>query len=144
VERPAAYVGAQARRRVCGAGIRGILHGRPRRRQDPQERRPVRSAPLAVLSVPFAICSDIVLATNINAFHFETISSTHDGLYSGVVSRAELDFETLQKFKQEVDLQRKLSLHPNIVRFLGACCPALQRNPQPADLQVLISYMPNR
>ena len=54
------------------------------------------------------------------------------------MSRAELDFETLQKFKQEVDLQRKLSLHPNIVRFLGACCPALQRNPQPADLQVPI------
>ena len=49
---------------------------------------------------------------------------------------AELDLETLQKFKQEVDLQRKLSMHPNIVRFLGACCPALQRNPQPADLQV--------
>jgi len=24
--------------------------------------------------------------------------------------------------RQEVDLQRRLSLHPNIVRFLGACC----------------------
>lgn len=24
--------------------------------------------------------------------------------------------------REEVDLQRKLSLHPNIVRFLGACC----------------------
>jgi len=58
-----------------------------------------------------------------------------------VLSHAELDFETLQKFKQEVDLQRKLSLHPNIVRFLGACCPALQRNPQPADLQVPITAM---
>ena len=60
---------------------------------------------------------------------------------SAVLSHAELDFETLQKFKQEVDLQRKLSLHPNIVRFLGACCPALQRNPQPADLQVRVCHI---
>jgi len=28
----------------------------------------------------------------------------------------------LQLFKEEVDLQRKLSFHPNIVRFIGACC----------------------
>ncbi|KAK9830537.1 hypothetical protein WJX72_012336 [[Myrmecia] bisecta] len=29
---------------------------------------------------------------------------------------------TLRRFKDEVDLQRRLSLHPNIVRFLGAAC----------------------
>ena len=49
---------------------------------------------------------------------------------------AELTAATLQRFKEEVNLQRRLSYHPNIVRFLGACCPALQRNPQPEDLQV--------
>ena len=27
----------------------------------------------------------------------------------------------LRKFKQEVDLHRKLSMHPNVVRFCGAC-----------------------
>ncbi len=30
--------------------------------------------------------------------------------------------ETLAKYKQEVDLQRRLSHHPNVVRFIGACC----------------------
>ncbi len=24
--------------------------------------------------------------------------------------------------RDEVDLQRRLSLHPNVVRFMGACC----------------------
>ena len=24
--------------------------------------------------------------------------------------------------REEVDLQRRLSLHPNVVRFMGACC----------------------
>ncbi|KAK9838338.1 hypothetical protein WJX81_005555 [Elliptochloris bilobata] len=33
-----------------------------------------------------------------------------------------VDPQTLLRFKAEVDLQRRLSLHPNIVRFLGACC----------------------
>jgi hypothetical protein len=31
------------------------------------------------------------------------------------------DPAVLERFKAEVDLQRRLSLHPNIVRFLGAC-----------------------
>lgn len=52
------------------------------------------------------------------------------------VDGPELDAATLQRFKEEVDLQRKLSLHPNIVRFLGACCPALQRGARPADMHV--------
>ncbi|KAL0044448.1 hypothetical protein WJX82_007178 [Trebouxia sp. C0006] len=33
-----------------------------------------------------------------------------------------LNTRALQLFKDEVDLQRKLSFHPNIVRFIGACC----------------------
>lgn len=35
---------------------------------------------------------------------------------------AGLSAETLLRFKAEVDLQRKLSFHPNVVRFIGACC----------------------
>ncbi len=31
------------------------------------------------------------------------------------------DPDVLRRFKEEVDLQRRLSLHPSIVRFLGAC-----------------------
>ena len=29
--------------------------------------------------------------------------------------------QALQNFKQEVDLQNQLSMHPNVVRFCGAC-----------------------
>ena len=25
-------------------------------------------------------------------------------------------------YRDELDLQRRLSLHPNVVRFMGACC----------------------
>lgn len=32
-------------------------------------------------------------------------------------------------FREEVDLQRRLSLHPNIVRFLGASCNFPARSP---------------
>jgi serine/threonine protein kinase len=32
-----------------------------------------------------------------------------------------LDQAALDRFRREVDLQRKLSLHPNVVRFIGAC-----------------------
>lgn len=35
---------------------------------------------------------------------------------------AGLNTKALHLFKLEVDLQRKLSFHPNIVRFIGACC----------------------
>jgi serine/threonine protein kinase len=35
---------------------------------------------------------------------------------------AGLSAETLLRFKAEVDFQRKLSYHPNVVRFIGACC----------------------
>ena len=28
----------------------------------------------------------------------------------------------LRRFKAEVELQRRLSLHPGIVQFFGACC----------------------
>jgi serine/threonine protein kinase len=35
---------------------------------------------------------------------------------------AGLSAETLLRFKAEVDFQRKLSHHPNVVRFIGACC----------------------
>ncbi len=32
------------------------------------------------------------------------------------------DEEALARFRQEVNYQRQLSYHPNIVRFIGACC----------------------
>ena len=37
------------------------------------------------------------------------------------------DPAVLRRFKEEVDLQRRLSLHPSIVRFLGACYDAPSR-----------------
>ena len=40
---------------------------------------------------------------------------------------AGLNTRALQLFKDEVDLQRKLSFHPNIVRFIGACCQIPRR-----------------
>ena len=47
--------------------------------------------------------------------------SDNDAAAAGLSSR------TLQLFKEEVDLQRKLSFHPNIVRFIGACCQIPQQ-----------------
>ena len=39
------------------------------------------------------------------------------------------DPAVLRRFKEEVDLQRRLSLHPSIVRFLGACYDVPKRAP---------------
>ncbi len=36
--------------------------------------------------------------------------------------------------REEVDLQRRLSLHPNIVRFLGACFSLSSGGPLPEAL----------
>ena len=53
------------------------------------------------------------------------------------------DPAVLARFKDEVDLQRRLSLHPNIVRFLGACyhVPVVVAAPVPAQPTSLASRL---
>lgn len=64
---------------------------------------------------PTLICS--VLYVHFIVWHVQDGCSR-----CAVVWRVGLNAQALQLFKQEVDLQRKLSFHPNIVRFIGACC----------------------
>lgn len=62
-------------------------------------------------------------------------SGSYGQVYQGVYLNADVaikvinidleagfDSEVLEKFRKEVDFQRRLSFHPNVVRFIGACC----------------------